>query len=439
MVTSDEERIEDAARVLREAEGYVRVLRTIAWPKSAADEFFDRGAEKSPEITYTPLDAAPVLERVAAVRRELDAQDPTHAWLLRQAESIETGARMLAAVGTRDFYAHSVALYGRPKDPILDGETTSLALAQRLDGVLAALDHDDLGASPQAITAQAMLARMRRLIRPRFGEATPELELEEGLGAKAVAGPRRVRFRQDAMFTEQDLRQLLFHEIYVHVATSLNGRLQTRLPILAGGHPGTTRTQEGLAVFSELVGGAMAPSRFRRLADRVLAIQMAIEGASFIDLYRFFLERTHDQVQSFDNARRIVRGGLMDGSAPFTKDGVYLDGLLRVHNFLRTAVMLDRVDLVAVLFCGKLDIEDVPALLHLAHEGLCLAPRYLPPWAEDRQFLVSYLAYSGFLNEVNLSAVKAHYAKMLAGTPNAFANAGARTPPPLKSELDSLD
>jgi uncharacterized protein (TIGR02421 family) len=436
---SDDEKIEGAARVLREAEGYVRVLRTIAWPKEAADQFFDRGADHNPDIEYEPLDPAPVIERVASVRTSLDAEDPTHAWLLRQADSIETGARMLAAVGTRDFYTHSVTLYGRPQDPILDGETTSLALAKRLDGILAALDHDDLGAQPQAITAQAMLARMRRLIRPRFGDATPELELVDGLGAKAVAGPRRVRFRADAMFTEQDLRQLLFHEIYVHVATSLNGRAQTRLPILAGGHPGTTRTQEGLAVFSELVGGAMAPSRFRRLADRVLAIQMAIEGASFIELYRFFLERTNDPSQSFDNARRIVRGGLMDGGAPFTKDGVYLDGLLRVHNFLRTAVMLDRVDLVAVLFCGKLDLEDVPALLHLAHEGLCAAPRYLPPWAEDRQFLVSYLAYSGFLNEVNLSAVKAHYAKMLAGTPNAFPSASGTHPVTLANDVSSDD
>jgi uncharacterized protein (TIGR02421 family) len=419
-VSGDEERIEDAARVLREAEGYVRVLRTIAWPKEAADTFMRRGADHNPVIEYEPLDPAPVIERVTEVRRGLDASDPTHAWLLRQADAIETGARMLAAVGTRAFFEHSVTLYGRPTDAILDGETTSLALAQRLDGIFAALDHDDLGVMPQPLSATAMIARMRRLIRPRFGDATPELELTESVGAKAVAGPRRVRFRADATFTEQDLRQLLFHEIYVHVATSLNGRAQTRLPILAGGHPGTTRTQEGLAVFSELVSGAMAPSRFRRLADRVLAIQMAIDGASFIDLYRFFLERTNDPGQSFDNARRIVRGGLMEGGAPFTKDGVYLDGLLRVHNFLRTAVMLDRVDLVAVLFCGKLDLEDVPALLHLAHEGLCLPPKYLPPWAEDRQFLVSYLAYSGFLNEVNLSTVKAHYAKMLEGTPEAF-------------------
>ena len=73
--------------------------------------------------------------------------------------------------------------------------------------------------------------------------------------------------------------------------------------------------------------------------------------------------------------------------------------------------------------------QRLPALLHLAHEGLCLAPKYLPPWAEDRQFLVSYLAYSGFLNEVNLSTVKAHYAKMLDGTWYTLVRFGVPTPP----------
>ena len=34
--------------------------------------------------------------------------------------------------------------------------------------------------------------------------------------------------------------QLLNHEAFIHVATGLNGRTQTDIPILAIGHPGTT-------------------------------------------------------------------------------------------------------------------------------------------------------------------------------------------------------
>ena len=94
----------------------------------------------------------------------------------------------------------------------------------------------------------------------------------------------------------------------VHVATTLNGLGQRRLPLLASGHAGTTRTQEGLAVFSELISGAMTPSRFRRLANRVLAIDRSMNGADFLDVYRFFLERTDDPAQSFEDTRRVFRG-----------------------------------------------------------------------------------------------------------------------------------
>jgi hypothetical protein len=59
---------------------------------------------------------------------------------------------------------------------------------------------------------------------------------------------------------------------------------------------------------------------------------MAEEGADFLDLYRFFLGRGSDEENAFDNARRVCRGGLVEGGAPFTKDVCYLDGLLRVTN-----------------------------------------------------------------------------------------------------------
>jgi hypothetical protein len=66
-------------------------------------------------------------------------------------------------------------------------------------------------------------------------------------------------------------------------------------------------------------------------------IQHAIDGADFIDVYRYFLEKTDHPEQSFQNAKRVFRGGVMTGGAPFTKDIVYLEGLADVHNFLRLA------------------------------------------------------------------------------------------------------
>jgi len=108
---------------------------------------------------------------------------------------------------------------------------------------------------------------------------------------------------------------------------------------------------------------------------------------------------------------------VITGGAPFTKDIVYLDGLLRVHSFLRFAVSHGRADCLRLLFVGKLDLEDVPALSMLTQAGLCRPAQHLPPWAEDLRFLVGYLAWSSFLNRVDMQRVTAHYATLLADTP----------------------
>ena len=107
----------------------------------------------------------------------------------------------------------------------------------------------------------------------------------------------------------------------------------------------------------------------------------------------------------------------MTGGAPFTKDIVYLDGLLRVHNFLRAAVAAGRSDCLQLLFCGKLNIEDIPVLCELVKMGLCRPPRYLPPWLADRRFLLSYLVYSSYLNSIDLTPIREHYATLLENSP----------------------
>ena len=157
--------------------------------------------------------------------------------------------------------------------------------------------------------------------------------------------------------------------------------------------------------------------RLRRLCDRTIAIQMAVDGADFIEVYEFFLERSHAEEQAFENSRRVFRGGVLSGGAPFTKDIVYLDGLVRVHNFLRALVANGRADCMLLLFCGKLDLEDIPVLCELAERGLCKPPRFLPQWASDMRFLLSYLAYSGFLNTIDQQRVSTHYENLLRSAP----------------------
>ncbi|MDH3282095.1 MAG: flavohemoglobin expression-modulating QEGLA motif protein, partial [Gammaproteobacteria bacterium] len=149
----------------------------------------------------------------------------------------------------------------------------------------------------------------------------------------------------------------------------------------------------------------------KRLADRVIAINMAAEGANFLELYDFFRERSAADTpfEAFESARRVVRGGLVEGGGPFTKDSVYLGGLLEVHNYLRTAVRAGDATYIRLLFVGKIDLEDLVAMRILREEGLITEPRFMPPWATDLRYLLSYLSYSTFLNEIDLSHVAARY------------------------------
>lgn len=407
----------EAARLLREAERPVRVLRTVAWEPEVRERFFAAGEGELPTPSYAAVDAGPILEKTAAARRLADGDDPVAELLRRAAWAIDLGAKMLAAVGTADLFAYAAELYGAPASPLSDQASTSLELARTFETTLSAALAAGM-APPEIVAAEDVAAAVERAVRRAFGDAAPKVELVEHLSANALAGPGSIRIRRGARFTDRDAAQLIQHEAYVHIATTIAGRAQTALPILAAGHPGTTRTQEGLAVFSEFISGAIDPDRLQRLADRVLAIQMSIDGADFLEVYRWFVAQTGgDREQAFENTRRVFRGGVLRGGAPFTKDVVYLDGLLRVHNFLRSAVAAGRSDCIQLLFVGKLDIEDLPALCHLAADGALAPPRFVPPWAGDRRFLVAYLAYSGFLNQVDLDAIRRHYQVLLDGAP----------------------
>tara|TARA_R110000868_G_scaffold57591_2_gene177779 strand:- start:5932 stop:7233 length:1302 start_codon:yes stop_codon:yes gene_type:complete len=420
------ERLQRAAWLLLEAEDRLPVLKSIAWDRSHADAFFASGMRDLPKPVYPRIDPAPSLEYIREARSLIDGASPVHDWLTRLADTTQETAALLASTGTAEFHTHSRALYGDPRTPIADGKRNALDLARRLDSLLADFEEGSIRLeAPESLTATDLKRRLDEELPRYFGTAAPQVEVTLNVSAKAAAGRDYIKLRADAAFSDLDVIQLLQHEALIHIATSKNGQAQARFPILAESHPGNARTQEGLAVFAEFISGALDPRRFRRLADRTIAIDMASEGADFIDLFNFFRERgQHDApIEAFENARRVVRGGLTGGGAPFTKDSIYLGGLLEVHNYLRTAVRAGDAAFIRLLFVGKIDLQDLEAMKMLRELGLIQDPIHMPPWATDLRYLLSYLAYSTFLNEIDLSGVAARYQKLL-GTPVSKAAAG---------------
>ena len=95
----------------------------------------------------------------------------------------------------------------------------------------------------------------------------------------------------------------------------------------------------------------------------------------------------------------------MTGGAAFTKDTVYLRGLIGVHTFFRWALRQDRLRLGRLLFAGKMTVEDVQDLEPLFADGSLAAPRWLPHWVARANGLAGVLAFSLFANRIRLDQI----------------------------------
>ncbi len=412
-------RLEEAAELLLSAEAQLPVLKTIAWDRTLADAFFAGKGKKMPRPEYSVRDYTTIHEQISSARRLINGSSAVHSWLQRFADVTDLTAKLLANLGKPDFYRYSCELYGSPHTPIADGKRTAIELAKRIDVLLTDYEESSLRLNPDtSLSAVELKLKLDRSLPIYFGEDAPEVKISEEMSSKAAAGRNHIRLRADATFSDLDATQLLQHEGLIHIATGKNGREQPRFRLLGESFPGNARTQEGLAVFAEFISGALDPHRFKRLADRAIAIDMAEQGADFLQLYQYFLETgiSDKPFDAFESAFRVVRGGVVEGGAPFTKDSVYLGGLIEVHSYLRAAIRSGNTDYIRLLFVGKMDLGDLGAIKMLLDEKLLHGPKFMPPWAVDLRYLLSYLAYSTFLNEINLGDVDARYRDLFNGT-----------------------
>ncbi len=178
------------------------------------------------------------------------------------------------------------------------------------------------------LSAEIVQRELQEALDRFFVHHKVNVELDPNLIAKAAAGPTRIRLRSNTGFSEYDRHQLLEHEAFVHSLTALNGREQPYFKSLARNSPRITATQEGVATFAELITGAIDIERLKRISLRIVAIDKALNGADFLEVFEFFLEAGQNETDSFSSTQRVFRGVPVTGGAAFTKDTVYLHGLL---------------------------------------------------------------------------------------------------------------
>ena len=411
LVQKDKLRLIKLANILYKASRKVRILSHLNWPSSVRYNFFRSGSEKLPNLTYPSFDPSPIRHRLSKAM-DLMGDTPFDQWFKTKLQDIEAGINLISQCGNKEFFKFSSKIYGLPKGKLRDGKTTPLDLANRFSSVMEHYKNSSRIIDHDLMTANEVGEMMKKKIKDIFGNESPEILVVDNISAKATASSKRIRLRKGASFTEKDVDQLIHHEALVHVATSLNGRAQDKIKLLGANYGAVTKTQEGLAVFSEFITGCIDIDRMNRISDRVVAIQMAIDGASFIDVYRFFKDRTRLKTDAFENARRVFRGGVISGGAPFTKDIVYLDGMIRVHNLFRAAINKGKLNDLEILFSGKIDLDDIPILLKMKKEGLINKPKYLPFWMKDLDRLISYFTFSGFISSMDHGSADDYYERL---------------------------
>ena len=389
----------------------IRLLGSVSWPASAQAAFlasWRKGTASLPVIEYARPGHAAARHELGAIHDAADPQHPVGDYIRRNAKSWRIATELLDAVGTAQLTGHSIALFGRPGSRVPGSDLSNLDAARHFIGLANELDNEVLSsAADYCIPASVLRDELQEQLDGFFGQAMVRVELDDQLIAKAAAGATRIRLRSATCFSEYDRNQLLEHEAYVHTLTALNGRRQPNLASLGRSSPRITATQEGLAVFAELMTGSLDIERIKRISLRILAIDMALNGADFIEVFRFFLDSGQTETDSFSSAQRVFRGSPLGGGSAFTKDTVYLQGLLSVHTFFRWALKNRKLNLCRNLFAGKMSLHDVVTLESQFDCGYIAAPTWLPRWIRHANGLAAMLAFSLFANKIRLDRVEA--------------------------------
>lgn len=423
----DEHRIiqELSARVVA-AQKKIRILDSIKWDDGIKQAFFENKARKQPPVDLEyyakrplPFDPDEKKEEFRLILRDannaLGQYTPVNRLIRRQCEEYSRAVDMLQARGTPVFSEIATELYGSPDDAFYPGGPKLSQMGHLLFDLLTALDvqlqseADEKRYTPEE--AQDILQhRLEQYFTHHCDRIT--VMVSDGMVADAAAGADSIKLSQQAMFSERDLRYLEVHEGWVHVGTTLNGEMQPFCSFLSKGSPSCSVMQEGLAVITEVVTFSSYPGRVRKIISRVMALEKVRQGATFLDIYRDFLESGMSEDESYNNTVRVFRGSLPDGG-PFTKDLSYAKGFVLIYNFLRFAISKHCLDVIPLLFTGKIVLDDIPLLREMQEHGLLEAPMYLPKPFQDLSALSAWMSFSLFLNTFDLKEIQRNFRFLL--------------------------
>lgn len=407
----------------------IQILDAIKWPAVFEDQFLASGGTRLPAadlqfyqqqaLSFSPDKLQQDLNELRQdVVRRLGRHDGLGRILQANIEQYLIVAEMLKGRGTAEFGKHSRALYGSAQDRMRGDRKTLRELGERLCRIFStpAVEHlkrpyaNDISAHKAVDLLADRLGRY-------FNPGDVRVQISNGIVSDAAAGGDVIKLNERAYFSELDLQVLEVHEGWVHVGTTLNGRKQPWATWLGVGSPRITANQEGLAVLLETLTFSSFPQRARRVSDRVVAVDLAEQGADFIEVFRHFRDSGLSEHDSYRVTQRVFRGGTLSGGSVFTKDLSYVKGFVENVNFIKSAIESGVPEILPMLFVGKVTLDDIPILYERHLEGVIDAPVYLPPMFRDLNGLFVWFGFSSGLSLVNLSRVQKHFNQLFEQLP----------------------
>jgi uncharacterized protein (TIGR02421 family) len=331
---------------------------------AAWEAFQASGYGRNPVFHYRLLPLDPDLLKRSLFQIPVEQiDDPALADLFDdKRQELDTELTMLRERDTPNFRYGSQRLYGTVSDELrrlAEDLLRTIELPRRGDGP--AVD-----AASFREVALAELDHYRR----QYPGLDREVQIRRDLVGLMVSSGNLL-IGADLQLDPTRVLPLLHHEVGTHVLTYVNGSAQP-LDMLSLGLAGYDELQEGLAVLAEYLADGLTPLRMRLLAARVLAAHAVEQGAEFVDTFRMLRQ---DHGYSASGAWHIALR--VHACGGFTRDFIYLRGLVELLEYLREGGELER------LYLGKMAQKHIPIVEELRHRGVLRQPPLTPRLLQD--------------------------------------------------------
>ncbi len=328
--------------------------------------FSGAGIRRSPAFRYRPLPVDPLILKRKLFGVPLErVEDPALESLFSEKlDELDRQITLMMDLNTDRFVHGGIQLFGEPDRALLE---LAHSLLDRLP------PRTQEGSRKGGRLDAAAFARLAReelaFYREQWPEVRTEVEVRSDIASGLMVSRGRLLIGSGSRIPRARADALLQHEVGTHLVTYYNGKAQPFRQLYSG-LAGYEALQEGLAVLAEYLVGGLSRPRLRLLAARVIAAQLMIDGATFVDTFRQLNQGYgFERKTAFTVAMRIYRGGGL------TKDAIYLRGLREVLSYLKSGGKLEP------LFVGKIAVEHVPVITELTWRGVLrpspLVPRYL--------------------------------------------------------------